>query len=151
MANFLDFESKLIPMLETGTLDEIGNFVKAKSFSTRIKHLVKMADLNVTAANILTQIDKMEKVRKDAREVYDHLCEHTHPNAMGLMVFFTREDRATETTYFSEEGFDPNEQLTWILVGADVLSHLEDALDNIEKRLAALSERGAKERPKAAP
>lgn len=143
VANFLDFENKLQVLLSEGDLQEIHDFVKARTFATRREDLVRMAGTpDVQATNILTQIEKMKSIRSSAREDYDHLCEHTHPNAFGGVLYFAEHDRSADVVTFSDRGPAPDDDLKWTLVAGHTLGYLDDATNRIETALPALSAKG---------
>jgi len=55
------------------------------------------------AANILTAIDKMDRLGVRFRMNYDRLSEYAHPNRAGGMGSFERIDRENFTLYYGEE------------------------------------------------
>ncbi|MGE0163098.1 MAG: hypothetical protein AB7S71_08170 [Dongiaceae bacterium] len=147
VANFLDFESKLQALLSKGDLQEIHDFVKARTFATRLEDLITMAGTpDVQATNILTQIEKMKSVWPSAREDYDYLCEHTHPNAFGGLLYFAQHDLSADVVAFSDRGPAPEDDLKWTLVAGHILGYLDEALDRVENALPALSAKGGAER-----
>lgn len=148
VANFLDFESKLQALLSKGDLRSIHDFVKNRTFATRLMDLIEMTGTpDVQATNILTQIDKMNSIRPSARSDYDYLCEHTHPNAFGGTLYFAQYDLRADIVSFSDRGPAPEDDLKWVLVGGRLLGYLEEAIDRIETALQPLSAKGRAEMP----
>jgi hypothetical protein len=43
---------------------------------------------DVKSTNILTQVGKMKRLTADFEKEYGYLCEHTHPNAFGAVLYF---------------------------------------------------------------
>jgi hypothetical protein len=152
VANFLDFEAKLQTELASGNLKKIHDFVHTRTFSTRLENLIKLAgDPTVQATSILTQIDKMKTVRPSARDDYNFLCEHTHPNGFGGVLYFANPGSADDIATFNDRGPGPEDDLKWVLVSAHLLGHFETALDRIEAQLPALSAKGKTEAPAPKP
>ncbi|ALG75762.1 hypothetical protein VY88_33085 [Azospirillum thiophilum] len=148
VAGFLHFEAKLQDLLKEGDLQKIHDFVSARSFSTRLEHLIEEAGTkDVQATSVLTQIERMAKTMPDARKDYDHLCEYTHPNAFGAFLYFAQPSDAGNVVTFSDAGPDPKDDLHWVLVGGHLLSHLVEALERIDAALPGLSDRGREQRP----
>src|SRR5262249_44265030 len=124
VANFLDFEAQLQERLSKSDLQEIHDFVKARTFATRLQDLIRMAGTpDVQARNILTQIDKMKSIRASARDDYDYLCEHTHPNAFGGFLYFAQHDLGADVVTFSDRGPAPEDDLKWTLVAGHILGY----------------------------
>ncbi|XKH34260.1 hypothetical protein ACIU1J_11310 [Azospirillum doebereinerae] len=141
VACFLHFEKKLHDLLKEDDLQKIHDFVHARTLATRLPHLIEKAGTDqVQAMSVLTQIDQMTKVRPDARKEYDHLCEYTHPNALGGFLYFGKHDVKADVVTFSDAGPEPEDDLKWVLVGGHVLSHFLDALGRIEAELPRLSD-----------
>jgi hypothetical protein len=147
VAAYLAFENEFTHIMETGSLEEIFNFIKNRTHSTRIPKLISEHGAKVKATNILTHIAKLEKLRPTAVEEYDFLSDHTHPNGMGTVIYFRVEEEPGEVIVFSDSGPDPEADLQWILVGIKLLEHFEAALDRVEALLPWLSKRGEDERP----
>jgi hypothetical protein len=122
--------------------------VAAKTFTTRLSQLIDVAGTkDVTATSVITQIDKMNRVYPDARSDYDHLCEHTHPNAFGSSLYFAVHEKTSDVFTFTDKGPDSKDDLKWVLVGGNLLGHFIEALNRIEQVLPALSELGRQQRP----
>jgi len=144
VANFLHFESALQALLAEGDLVKIYDFVRARAYATRLPDLVKNLGAK-EAVSVLTQIDKMKAVLPNARDDYDYLCEHTHPNAFGGILYFGNPGNPEDIIRFTDSGPGPNDDLKWVLVGGNLLMHFEQALDRIAAQLPALSEKGRQE------
>jgi len=150
VANFLDFESKLQRLIFAGEMNAIFEFAKRRTHATRVQSLIDEHGVSVKATNILTQIEKMAKLRGSIMKEYDFLSEHTHPNGFGGVLFFAdlKTESASDTAIFCDGGPDPKADLQWILVGIDLLQYFEQALDRIDAQLPGLSAKGAAEAPK---
>ena len=48
---------------------------------------------------------------------------------------------------FAPRGYDPNQDLRWVLVGAHILTYFADAMDRLEAVLPRLIERATAEPP----
>lgn len=143
VACYLDFANKLEALLATDDLQKIHDFVHNSSFATRAEHLIGIAGTeDVRATSILTQIDRMKKIRDEIRREYDHLCEFTHPNAFGACQYFGNHDAKTDVVTFSSVGHFPDEDCRWVMVATHLLEHFKEVFDRVERALPALSEKG---------
>jgi hypothetical protein len=89
----------------------------------------------------------MVAIRQSYRSDYDHLCDIAHPNALEAVVYFQQLGEHTDVAIYQDKGPSPDEDLTWVLVGAHVLSHFDKAINRIEARLPQLSAKGAENSP----
>jgi hypothetical protein len=64
VASFLDFEKKLQALLAEGNIQKIYDFAKHRTHSTRVEHLIEEHGERMKATNILTQVQKLAKLRK---------------------------------------------------------------------------------------
>jgi hypothetical protein len=153
VANYSAVSKQLIDLIEaTASLPQIHDFIHSRTFATRSEHLIEIAGTDeVKPTNILTQVQKMNRVRGDFEQEYDYLCEHTHPNAFGATLYFIEPERQGDVHVFANRGHDPKEDLKWVLVGAHILKHFADAMERLEGVLPGLSERGRLEAPSKSP
>ena len=145
VAAFLDFEKKLQTLIVRGDLQAIFVFAKQRTHFTKVEHLVAEHGDQIKATNILTQVEKMARLRPNIMEEYDFLSEHTHPNSFGGILYFAdlKTEHASDTAIFPDGGTDPRADLQWIMVAADLLRYFEQALERIEAELPGLSAKGA--------
>jgi hypothetical protein len=57
--------------------------------------------------NVLTAVDRLDKKFKGLRQMYDTLCEFTHPNWSGVMGSYSRIDKDTYILYLGKEQAHP--------------------------------------------
>jgi hypothetical protein len=57
--------------------------------------------------NVLTAVDRLDKNFKGLRQMYDTLCEFTHPNWSGVMGSYSRTDEKNYTLYLGKEHANP--------------------------------------------
>ena len=138
VAAFVWFKKKIIQLIDEGDVVKIHDFVHATSFSTKLEHLIEKSGGEAKATNILTQIDGLKSLRAEARTEYDHLCEITHPNSLGTFLLFAKHDRKADVVEFFTGDQFPDESFKWTVVAAQFARFLEDALDEIDKKLPAL-------------
>jgi hypothetical protein len=136
VAAFCDFASSVTPLLEAGDHDAIKDFVDATAFSTRIPRFIQQHGETISARNILTQINKMNKKYELFRQAYDHLSDFVHPNGLGAVVHFVSIGEGMAT--FHESGKNPFWALADLIASGFLLAHMEIAIAGIEQRLAAL-------------
>jgi hypothetical protein len=149
VANYVAVSKQLVDLIEaTAPLEQIHEFIHSRTHATRSDRLIKIAGTDeVKPTNILTQVQKMNRLRSDFEKEYEYLCEHTHPNAFGATLYFIEPDRQDDVHVFASRGHDPKEDLKWVLVGAHILTHFADAMEKLEAVLPGLSERGSLEAP----
>ena len=137
VASFCDFAEQLGPLLDTDDIERIDDFVRTRTFATRIPSFLA-GDKTVTATNILTQIDKMNKQYPDYRTAYDHLSDITHPNALGTVVYFgSLGDNGT--MLFSDNTNSSGRARESFATAPLMLFHFDLALQNLEARLQKLA------------
>jgi len=153
VANYVAVSKQLVELIEaTATLDQIHDFIHSRTFATRSERLIKIAGTEeVKPTNILTQVQKMKRLRGDFEKEYEYLCEHTHPNAFGATLYFIEPEHQGDLHVFASRGHDPKEDLKWVLVRGYILTHFADAMDRLEAVLPGLSERGSLEAPSKPP
>jgi hypothetical protein len=156
VANYVAVSKQLVDLIEaTAPLKEIHDFIHNRIHDARSKRLIKIVGTDaVKPTNILTQVQKMNRLRGTFEEEYEALSESTHPNAFGATLYFFEPeafrhfiDGSGDVHVFAARGYDPNEDLKWVLVGAHILTYFADAMDRLEAVLPGLSERGRTEAP----
>jgi hypothetical protein len=126
------YESKLQGLIDGADLEAIDKFVSSQAYATRQPHLIERAGTDeVKAVNILTQIDKLARIHKGAREDYDHLSEYVHPNAMGGMMYFSRRENESDTVSFIEEMEHPDEIWTFLLAAIYTMHVIPESLQKL--------------------
>jgi hypothetical protein len=138
IATYHHLARKIESVVRTGDALAIYDALIAAGFATRDAELIDRAGTDdVQATNILTQIDALTSHRASVRQDYDMLSEHVHPNALGVLLFFGREDTVRNMIEFRTEGWNPDDAFKW--VGAAVYT-LHAALDAAEKMETAAQE-----------
>jgi hypothetical protein len=87
----------------------------------------------------------MTKLWRTYRDDYDFLCEYTHGNATGAIIYFGRDDQDADVITFSDFGPDPHHELKWVLIAGRILEYVEEGMNRLEAALPDLSERGRRE------
>ncbi|MDP2606665.1 MAG: hypothetical protein Q8S00_29350 [Deltaproteobacteria bacterium] len=57
--------------------------------------------------NVLTAVDRLDKEFEGMRQMYDTLCEFTHPNWSGVMGSYSKIDKQKYTLYLGKEHTKP--------------------------------------------
>lgn len=144
IAAFVWFQKRLQAIVSEGDLQRIHRFVRGVSFATRLEPLIEKAGTDdVKAVSVLTQVNGLEEFRIGVRDDYDHLCESTHPNALGTLLLFGRHDQETDVVTFLADDQFPDESFKWVVVAARMLEHFEQAFDAVEMQFPRLRELGA--------
>lgn len=142
IAAYNEVVRKLRNLIRGGDIDDIFEFISAAGFATRLPHLIDVTgEPAVKAPNVLSQIDNLNKTDgNSARNDYDYICEFTHPNSLGTLLFFGRFDKKSGTMHFCSQGWDPESVGIWV---AWVCSMLLVTLENdktIEKLAQQISD-----------
>jgi hypothetical protein len=148
VASYHAVSGRLLSMIEgNAPLDDIYRTAHTVMFATRNPQMLQIAGTDdVKPANVLTQIDKMTKLWPSFREDYDYLCEFTHGNASGAVIYFAHDDPKADVVTFSDIGPDPHHELKWILIAGRLLECVEEAMSRLDAALPGLSERARRER-----
>jgi hypothetical protein len=102
LAVFADLEKRTASLLAKGDLGGLDALAQQGIFASRDEEWVKEFPLT-KATNILTFIDKFDKVAEGFRAHYDRLSERCHPNAYGHNFLFSALDRSDGTVRFCDE------------------------------------------------
>lgn len=133
IAAVCDFADKFAALLDAGDYKRAAEFVSNRAFATRLDHLISQHGSAIAAPNILTLIDKMNKVYPGYREAYDHLSEIVHPNGLGAVVYFVRLGGGQAS--ISDDAIDPPKAHASLIMAAFLLSYVELAIAQVERRL----------------
>ena len=148
VATFLGFEIALEKLILAGDLEEVHQFMKNKTYATRLDHLIDMTEDKATkATSALTMIDKMVRIRPSVRDEYDHLCEYAHPNVFGSYLYFARDNANADVTTFTSDSPEPEDDMKMVLLGAHLMEHMLEALKRIDGHLQTLSALAAAQAP----
>ena len=144
IATFCDFADNLAPLLKAAEMEKIAEYVHNRAFGTKVPLLLNQGGTN--AIQILNQIDRMTKHIKTYRDAYDHLSDIVHPNALGVLVYFTGPEISEDGLVNFPAVTTSCERARTSLAGAALLlAFFEQSLQNIEQRLPQLSARFAAE------
>jgi hypothetical protein len=136
VAAFCDFASSLIPLLDAGDHNAILELIDARAFSTRIPSFIQEHGERISARNILTQINKMNKKYEQFRKVYDQLSDFVHPNGLGAVVHFVSIDNGMAK--FHDLGKNQYQALSELIASGFMLAYMEIEIGEIERRLTTL-------------
>jgi hypothetical protein len=136
VACYCDFVAGLCPLLDANDVDKMDEFIRTRTFASRIPSFLK-EDSSVSATNILTQIDKLDKINPSTRAAYDHLSDIVHPNALGSVIYFS-EMRSDGTMAFPEETSSTGRARHSLATSALMMLHFDMALHEVEPRLEKL-------------
>ena len=113
--------------------EAIDDIVRKSSFTTRLPDLLAEHGTEMTAPNILGQINRMNKRYSDFRSAYDHLSEIVHPSGRGSVVYFARLSE-TELTFFDKAAV-PERAIESLISASFMLLFVDYELNEIETRL----------------
>jgi hypothetical protein len=122
-----------MPLLESADHNAVHEFIEPRAFATRIPSFIQDFGETLTARNILTQIDKMNKKYIGFRTAYDHLSDFVHPNGLGAVVHFVSIENGIAT--FHDSGKNPNWALSDLIASGLLLGYMEVSIGEIEQRL----------------
>lgn len=92
--------------------------------------------------NVLTAVDRLDKEFKGLRQMYDTLCEFTHPNWSGVMGSYSRIDEKKYILYLGKEHANPplafglGPLIGGLAIFQDYYNALADVLKAINNRYA---------------
>jgi hypothetical protein len=138
VALLLDFENQLGRLRNSSDFGGMDDLVNNWTFATRDAGWISQAP-ETEATNVLTFIDKLERLLPDARRYYDMLSEWCHPNWLGHYMFFATLDTETGTVTFSDEKHR-QEKLDLILGAAILIVVVEDCMVRLDKAIPELAE-----------
>jgi hypothetical protein len=97
-ALFYWFYEKLNQTTKNNELGNFDNFIMRTMFGWRLED-----DDFPKAPNILTAVDKLNKIIDQFRFGYERLSEYCHPNYSGVLGAYATTDRKTAITYFGKD------------------------------------------------
>jgi hypothetical protein len=137
VANVCEFSSKLQALCKSGDYAGVQELTSKYTFATRLTDLLDTSGLEFKAPQILNQIDKMNKRNEAFRGAYDHLCEIVHPNGLGAVVYFARNDGEVMT--FHPRGAVPERAMESLMMAAILFFTVYIEIDAMEKSLVELN------------
>ncbi|WP_354069605.1 hypothetical protein [Bradyrhizobium sp. LB5.2] len=99
VACFHDFCRRLTLLLDEGDMVKALTFIVGQAFATKMSRLHDQ-DLNNVATNVVSQVDRLDKLAPGVREVYNQLSETTHPNGIGAVGYFVHVDHEAGIAHF---------------------------------------------------
>jgi hypothetical protein len=136
VASFCDFADTIVPLVRAGDQQKIHQYLDNAAFSTRIPSFLEKHGNDLSAKNILTQIDKMKKRYPGFREAYDHLSDFVHPNALGAIVHFVSIDNGVAT--FHDTGRNDGWAISGLIAGCFMLAFVEVAISQVEQAIEGM-------------
>ena len=114
-------------VVETGKVGDIDERLMEVLFGERLP------DTEVKAVNILTAIDKLDKVATGVRGMYDGLSEFCHPNFLGAMYAYAKADQDVFNLNFNQkhENIQPELGLIALIYALSVFEYYESAMSDI--------------------
>ncbi|MET4203693.1 hypothetical protein [Bradyrhizobium sp. LA6.12] len=137
VATLCDYSTKLQELCAANNYAGVNELTQKYTFSTRLPHFLETNGPAWKAPQILNQIDKMNKRNETYRSAYDHLCEIVHPNGLGAVVYFARNEDGLMT--FQPRGAVPERAMESLVMAAILFLTVFVELDEMEKSLAALT------------
>jgi hypothetical protein len=101
-----EFERKVARLLKEENLAGLDALAQNGIFASRDPEMIK-DNPEIQAANVLTYVDRFDKIAKGFRGHYDMLSERCHPNSLGHNFMFSRLNRTDGTVRFCDER-EPN-------------------------------------------
>lgn len=93
----------------------------------------------LVAVNVLTYINKFDKIAEGFRRHYDSLSERCHPNSMGHNFMFAKLDRSDGTIRFGDE-MHPERNAQSILAAIAVLPLVETISKRLDEAIQKVSD-----------
>jgi hypothetical protein len=144
LAVMAEFEREVRRLLKEENFSGLHALAQNGIFASRDKDWIK--DYPETAAkNVLTYIDKLDKLLEGFRRHYDELSERCHPNSMGHNFMFSKLDHTDGTVRFCDER-EPTRNGKAILAALAPLQLFESisaCLDGLIEKVSDLQHRVA--------
>ena len=131
VAVLVSFDSKLQKLIKKADFSEIDTLLTNSTFATRDAEMLK-SHPHTKATNIITFIDKLERMIPGVRKHYDSLSERCHPNSFGHHQFFGKRDRDTHVVTYSDWD-DLQKHFASVLAGAMLIEFVESCMDRLDK------------------
>jgi hypothetical protein len=138
VAVFAELERCVALNLRREDLAELDRIAQHGTFASRDPEWIRDHP-ELTAVNVLTYIDKFDKVAKGFRGHYDRLSERCHPNSMGHNFMFAELDRSDGTIRFSDEVQPENNALS-ILAAVGVLPLVETMSKRLDEAIIKVAD-----------
>lgn len=132
------FEADTARMLAAEDISGLDALVQRGTFASRDAEFVKNFPAS-KAVNILTFIDRFDRLAEGFRGHYDMLSERCHPNALGHNFMFARLDRSTGTVSYSEET-EPRRNAHMIFSAILPLCLVEGVMKRLDKTIEEVAE-----------
>ena len=137
----------LMPFLEADDFKGAGELLKKSLLPSRVYSEKGTISEPFKATNILTYIDRIDKVKPGFRDQYDDLSEIVHPNYPGLMELFSTVGEGNVTHFHDGEPWKQM-SLNFLIHGAyhftmaapGVITVYEKCLALLEKQITAYSQ-----------
>lgn len=134
VALLVDFEGRVSKLLNAEDLKGLDELTMNRIFSSRDEEWLKQSP-EFKTVNVLTHIEKLDKLLPGALDHYNRLSERCHPNSLGHHQMFTTTDYSNGTvTYDARKAM---RDVPAIIAGLTLLAVAEHSL----KELSALFER----------
>ena len=137
-----EFERRVTRLLKEEDLGGLDALAQNGIFASRDEEMIR-DDPETKAINVITYVDKFDKIAKGFRGHYDMLSERCHPNAMGHNFMFSNLDRTDGTVRFCDER-EPGRNGKMILAALAPLPLVESLsarLDELIERVSELQHR----------
>jgi hypothetical protein len=138
VAVFAELERGVALNLQKEDLAELDQIGQHGTFASRDPEWIRDHP-ELTAVNVLTCIDKFDKVAEGFRGHYDRLSERCHPNSMGHNFMFAELDHSDGTIRFSDE-VHPQRNAHSILAAVGVLSLVETMSKRLDEAIQKVSD-----------
>jgi hypothetical protein len=139
VAAFHDFCEKLKPILATTDYKKIDDMIMRTAFATRVVQWLDVHGQEYQAINIITQINKLARIKPVYGEAFERLCDIVHPNGLGTVVYFSTVDQASGMARLTDIGNDPDRAYASLVLAASLLLRFENDISELEPMLKTLT------------
>jgi hypothetical protein len=136
VANLCDFSRRLRPLCEAGDYGGVDALVSKAAFVTRVPSILQEHGQDLSAPQILNQIDRMTKQFPTFREAFDFLSDIVHPNGLGAIVYFA--SLKDGVMNFHPTGRTPERPMHSLFLAAICLASVEVEVVEMETALMKL-------------
>jgi hypothetical protein len=134
------FEQRLDTHIEEKDFAALNVLAESVTFATRNKEWLKEGPPWFEAINVLTAIDKLDRLAEGVRGHYDRLSERCHPNYLGHYQLFAALDTNTGTVTFSETRSRDKHMFLSILAAAMLIEYFEVLMRRLEQAISRVAQ-----------
>jgi hypothetical protein len=138
LAVMVELDRRVALLLASEDLAQLDALAQNGIFANRDEELLRQFPES-KAINIVTYVDKLDKLAPGCRAHYDILSERCHPNSAGHSFMFSKTDHQSGTIQFLGE-CDPGRNGQMILAGLALLPLIEFIMPRLDDSILKVAD-----------